>query len=63
MGDAEFELLRTRGPKFFHCRELSRLLYRPDVDKAVDAMVNDPDDSYDKFMEGTEQGNLKQARR
>ncbi|KAL2015130.1 hypothetical protein VTK56DRAFT_6218 [Thermocarpiscus australiensis] len=53
MEDAEFELLRDRGPKFFRCRELSRLLYRPDVDKAVDAMVEDPDDdgSYDSFMQ------------
>ncbi|KAK4097776.1 hypothetical protein N658DRAFT_500090 [Parathielavia hyrcaniae] len=65
MKDTEFELLRTRGPEFFRRRELSRLLYRPDVDKAVDAMVEDPDDdgSYDKFMQGTQQGTLKQARR
>jgi hypothetical protein len=59
--DIEFELLRIRGPEFFRRRELSRLLYRPDVDKAVDAMVEDPDDdgSYDKFIQGIQQGTLK----
>ncbi|KAK4204857.1 hypothetical protein QBC40DRAFT_271891 [Triangularia verruculosa] len=53
MEDAEFELLRTRGPGFFRRRELSRLLYRPDVDKAVNVMVNDADDdgSYVKFIQ------------
>lgn len=56
MGDIEFNLLRTCGPGFFYYCELSRLLYRPDIDKAVNAIVNDPDDDglYDKFMEGTE---------
>ncbi|KAK3687211.1 hypothetical protein B0T22DRAFT_534653 [Podospora appendiculata] len=65
MDDTEFEVLQNCGPEFFRRRDLSRLLYRPDVDKAVDAMVEDPDDdgSYDKFMQGTQQGNLKQARR
>lgn len=54
MDDAEFEFLRNRGPEFFRRRELSRLLYRPDVNRAVDDMLGDPDDdgSYDKFIQG-----------
>lgn len=65
MDDAEFEFLRNRGPEFFRRRELSRLLYRPDVNRAVDDLIEDPDDdgSYDKFIQGTQQGNSKQARR
>jgi len=53
MDDAEFDILLKRGEEFFHRRGLSHLLYRCDVDKAVDARV-DPDDdgSYDKFIQG-----------
>ncbi|GAB1319490.1 hypothetical protein MFIFM68171_09700 [Madurella fahalii] len=53
MDDAEFEILQARGPEFFRRRELSHLLYRPDVDKAVDAKFENPDDdgAYDKFIQ------------
>ncbi len=54
MDDGEFETLKNRGVEFFHRGGLSRLLYRPDVDKAVNASFTDPDDdgSYEKFMQG-----------
>ncbi len=53
MDDAEFEFLLKHREEFFHRRRLSQLLYRRDVDKAVDARV-DPDDdgSYDNFIQG-----------
>jgi len=40
---------------------LSYLLYRPDVDKAVDSKLEDPEDdeSFDKFMQCTQCGFLK----
>ena len=53
MDDAEFEVLLNRGPEFLHRRDVSRLLYRRDVDKAVDANVDQEDDeSYNKFIQG-----------
>ncbi|KAM4065536.1 hypothetical protein HRG_010723 [Hirsutella rhossiliensis] len=53
LDDAEFEVLRRHGEEFFHRRALARLLYRPDVDKAVDAKFEDPDDdgSYETFIQ------------
>jgi hypothetical protein len=57
--NAEFEVLQNRGPEVFRRRELSRLLDRPDVDRAVDAMVEDPDDDglYEKFIHDIQQSN------
>jgi endo-alpha-1,4-polygalactosaminidase (GH114 family) len=59
--NAEFEVLQNRGPELFRRRELSRLLYRTDVDRAVDAMVEDPDDDvlYEKFIQDIQQSNWK----
>ncbi|KID66216.1 hypothetical protein MBR_09427, partial [Metarhizium brunneum ARSEF 3297] len=52
MEHEKFELVRTLAAEFMLNRQLSPLLYRPDVDKAVDAVVEEPDDqeSYDAFM-------------
>jgi hypothetical protein len=52
LDDAEFEILQTRGLEFFRRRVPSHLLYRLDVDKAVDVELRDPDDTYDKFIRG-----------
>lgn len=38
LGDAEFEILYKRAEEFICHRNLSHLLYRPDVDKAVNSM-------------------------
>ncbi|CZS94284.1 uncharacterized protein RCO7_10332 [Rhynchosporium graminicola] len=53
LGNAEFEILQERTEEFIHHRNLSCLLYRPDVDKAVDSRLEDPEDdeSFDKFMQ------------
>ncbi|KAL2014980.1 hypothetical protein VTK56DRAFT_6638 [Thermocarpiscus australiensis] len=53
MDDAEFEILQTHGPEFVRRRELSRFLDRPDVDRAVNAIVENPDEdgSYEKFLQ------------
>jgi hypothetical protein len=63
MGDAEFEILQKRVAEFISHRNLSYLLYRPDVDKAVDSRLEDPEDdeSFDKFMQSTQCGFLKQT--
>jgi hypothetical protein len=63
LGDAEFEILQNSVAEFIHHRNLSHLLYRPDVDKAVDAKLEDPEDdeSFDKFMQCTQCGFLKQT--
>lgn len=63
LGDAEFEILQKRVEEFVRCRNLSYLLYRPDVDKAVDSKLEDPEDdeSFDKFMQCTQYGFLKQT--
>jgi hypothetical protein len=63
MGDAEFEILQKRVAEFISHRNLSYLLYRPDVDKAVDSKLEDPEDdeSFDKFMQSTQCGFLKQT--
>ena len=55
MEDAKFALLQSHSVEYMHSRKLSHLLYRPDVDKAVDAKLEDPDDesSFDKFMQCT----------
>ncbi|KIW38198.1 uncharacterized protein PV06_10144 [Exophiala oligosperma] len=53
LGDAEFEILQKRAEEFICHRNLSYLLYRPDVDKAIDSKLEDPEDdeSFDKFMQ------------
>ncbi|KFY30326.1 hypothetical protein V494_08189 [Pseudogymnoascus sp. VKM F-4513 (FW-928)] len=53
LGDVEFGILQKCLAEFISYRNLSHLLYRPDVDKAVDSKLEDPDDdgSYDKFMQ------------
>lgn len=58
LGDVEFEILQKRVAEFISYRNLSYLLYRPDVDKAVDSKLEDPDDdeSFDKFMQCTQCG-------
>jgi hypothetical protein len=63
MGDAEFDILQKRVVDFISHRNLSYLLYRPDVDKAVDSKLEDPEDdeSFDKFMQSTQCGFLKQT--
>ena len=63
MDDTEFEILQKRVAEFISRRNLSYLLYRPDVDKAVDAKLEDPEDdeSFDKFMQSTQCGFLKQT--
>jgi hypothetical protein len=55
LSDSEFEILQKGVEEFIHHRNLSYLLYRPDVDKAVDSKLEDPDDdeSFDKFMQCT----------
>jgi hypothetical protein len=55
LGDTELEILQKRGTEFIRYRNLSHLLYRPDVDKAVDAPLKDPEDEevFDNFMQGT----------
>ncbi|KAK4184121.1 hypothetical protein QBC35DRAFT_506599 [Podospora australis] len=66
MENAAFELLRTRVPEFFHCRKLSHLLYRPDIDKAVDATVNgdhDDDGSYENFFQDHTTARLESHKR
>jgi hypothetical protein len=63
LGDAEFEVLQKRAEEFICHRNLSYLLYRPDVDKAVDFKLEDPEDdeSFDKFMQCIHSGFLKQT--
>lgn len=53
LGDAEFEILHKRAEEFIYHRNLSYLFYRPDVDKAIDSKLEDPEDdeSFDKFMQ------------
>jgi hypothetical protein len=64
LGDVEFEILQNRIAEFIHHRNISHLLYRPDVDKAVDAKLEDPkdDELFDKFMQCTQCGFLKQTK-
>lgn len=52
MDDEKFELVRIHTADFMLRRQLSSLLYRPDVDKAVDAEVEEPDDQelLDEFI-------------
>jgi hypothetical protein len=52
LGDAEFEILQNCVEEFIYYRNLSYLLYCPDVDKAVDSKLEDPedDDLFDKFI-------------
>lgn len=51
--ETEFEILLIYGEDFFRRREISHLLYRPDVNKAADAKV-DPDNDmpYNQFIQG-----------
>lgn len=55
ISDAEFEILQNHVPEFISHRNLSYLLYRPDVDKAVDSKLEDPEDDelFDKFLQST----------
>lgn len=55
LGNAEFEILQKRAAEFISHRDLSQLLYRPDVDKAVDSKLEDPEDDeeFDKFLQCT----------
>ncbi|KAI1318811.1 hypothetical protein F5Y16DRAFT_112376 [Xylariaceae sp. FL0255] len=52
MENAKFTLLQSHAAEFLQNRKLSGLLYRTDVDKAVDAELGGPVDelSFDKFM-------------
>lgn len=61
MGDTEFEVLQKRVVDFISHRNLSYLLYRPDVDKAVDSKLEDPEDDelFDVFMQSTQCDFLK----
>ena len=54
MDNTKFKTLKNSRVEFFHRRKLSRLLYRPNVDKVVNTSFTDPDDdgSYKKFMQG-----------
>lgn len=56
MDDMKFSILRSGAAEFVHRRGLPRLLYRTDVDKAVNAKFEDPDDdgSFEKFFQGTQ---------
>ena len=56
LSDAEFEILQKCIVKFINHHNLSHLLYRPDVDKAVDAKFEDPEDadSFKKFIQCTQ---------
>ena len=53
LGNAEFEILQKRAEEFICHRNLSYLLYRPNVDKAVDSKLEDPEDDklFNKFMQ------------
>jgi hypothetical protein len=53
LSDLEFETLQKGVEEFIHRQNISYLLYRPDVDKAVDSKLEDPDDEelFDKFMQ------------
>jgi hypothetical protein len=55
MEDAKFKFLQSHAAEFMHHRKLSPLLYRPDVDKAVDSNLEDPEDQdlFDIFIRGT----------
>jgi hypothetical protein len=63
IGDAEFEILQKRTEEFIRHRNLSHLLYRLDVDKAVDSKLEDPEDEelFDAFLQSTQCGFLKQS--
>lgn len=64
LGDAEFEILQKHAEEFICHHNLSYLLYRSDVDKAVDSKLEDPEDndSFDKFMQCIHFGFLKQTK-
>ncbi|OAQ59500.1 hypothetical protein VFPBJ_11612 [Purpureocillium lilacinum] len=65
MEDDTFKILLERGVEFFQRRELSRFLHRPDVDKAVDAKFEDPDDDglYEKFIQDHTKFRLRMRKR
>lgn len=54
MDDAAIDILQERGLEFIRHRELSRHLHRDDINKAVNAKLEDPDDDglYEKFIQG-----------
>ncbi|KAK3361560.1 ankyrin repeat-containing domain protein [Lasiosphaeria ovina] len=54
LSGAEFEILQKCAEEFIRHYKLSTLLYRPDVDKAVDSKLEDPEDGelFNKFMQG-----------
>jgi hypothetical protein len=56
LGDAELKILPKRIVEFICYRNISHLLYRPDVDRAVDSKLEDPEDDelIDKFMQCTQ---------
>jgi hypothetical protein len=61
LDDTEFDILKNRVVDFMRHRTLSCLLYRRDIDKAVESTFGDPEDEdlYLKFMRGIRQGNFK----
>lgn len=63
LGDAQFGILQHRVVEFIGHRNLSHLLYRQDVDKAVDSKLEDPEDdeSFEKFIQCTRCGFFKQT--
>jgi hypothetical protein len=56
MDEPKFKLILTHAAEFLHRRKLSILLYRPDVDRAVDAKFEDPDDqeSFEEFLKSAQ---------
>lgn len=60
MDATEFEVLLKYGSRFLGYCNIGCLLYRPDVDKAVDAEFKDADNgSYDEFLQGIKYGTLE----
>lgn len=55
LGDAGIQFLQERVAEFIRSRDPSSLLYRPDVNKAIHAILDDPEDleSYDIFIQCT----------
>ncbi len=64
MEEPKFKLVYTYVAEFMHRRQLSTLLYRPDVDKAVDTKFEDPEDheSFEEFLKSTKHDPLYQAK-
>jgi hypothetical protein len=62
LSDIEFKILQKRVEEFIYHRNLSYLLYHPDMDKVVDSKLEDPenDKSFNKFMQCIYYSFLKQ---